>query len=63
MSSVEFKLDKKNFRTEVLQSKEMLKITEEYAQQEAGSDTHLKPFIGFDRAHTIVYPNTRRHPS
>lgn len=63
MSSVEFKLDKKNFRTEVMQSKEMLETTKEYAQREAGSETHLKSFVGFDRAQTIIYPNTRRHPS
>lgn len=61
MSKVEFKLDKTAFRTEVLQSPEMLKAVEAAARGKAGSNTHIKPFIGFDRAKAIIYPNTKRY--
>lgn len=63
MNDVEFKLDKAAFRTLVLQSPEMLALTTSEAKKQAGSDVHLKPFIGFDRAKTIIYPNTKEHPS
>lgn len=63
MSNVTFELDKAAFRKLVLQSPEMLAATEKAARKKAGSDTHLKPFIGYDRAKTIIYPNTTRHPS
>ncbi len=62
MSDVKFVLDKAAFRRLVMQSSSMLQLTEKYARQKAGSDTHLKPFIGFDRAKTIIYPNTKEHP-
>ena len=58
-----FKLDKEAFRKEVLQSDAMLEITKSYAAKMAGGDTHIKPFIGFDRAKTIIYPNTKEYPS
>jgi len=61
MSKVEFKLDKTAFRTEVLQSPGMLKAVESAARTKAGNDSHIKPFIGFDRAKAIIYPNTPRH--
>ena len=38
-----------------LQSPEMLALTEQYAQARAGVDGEIKPFIGFDRAKTIIY--------
>lgn len=38
--------------TKLLQSSEMLKLTEKYANSYAGEK---KSFIGFDRAKTIVY--------
>lgn len=63
MSNVEFKLDTAAFGKLVMQSPEMLKMTENEARKKAGADTHLKPFIGFDRAKTIIYPNTVRNPS
>lgn len=58
-----FKLDTAGFRKEVLQSSGMLEASRSFASQKAGSGTHLKSFIGFDRAKTIVYPNTKEHPS
>lgn len=39
----------------LLQSDEMLSLTEQYARSRAGADGELKPFVGFDRAKTIIY--------
>ena len=63
MSDVEFELDTVAFRKLVLQSPEMLALTESEARKIADADTHIKPFIGFDRAKTIIYPNTKEYPS
>lgn len=63
MSEIEFVLDTTAFRKLVLQSPEMLSLTESEAAKRAGSDEHLKSFIGFDRAKTIIYPNTKEYPS
>ena len=41
--------------TALLQSPEMLALTEQYAQGRAGAEGEIKPFIGYDRAKTIVY--------
>ena len=46
--------------TALLQSPEMLALTEQYAYDRAGADGEIKPFIGFDRAKTIVYSTGRR---
>ena len=46
-----FVLNKSGVRA-LLQSQEMLKLTEKYASAEAGDK---KSFIGFDRAKTVVY--------
>lgn len=46
-----FVLNKSGVRA-VLQSQEMLKLTEKYASAEDGEK---KSFIGYDRAKTIVY--------
>ena len=62
MSNVRFELDKAAFGREVLRSHEMLSLTKEYASKQAGADTHLKSFIGYDRAKTIIYPDTKEHP-
>lgn len=43
--------------TKLLQSPEMLAITEQYARGRAGVEGEIKPFIGFDRAKTFVYTN------
>ena len=63
MSKAEFKLDTAAFGRLVMKSPQMLALTEKEAKRIVGQDTHLKPFIGFDRAKTVVYPNTMRHPS
>ena len=63
MSNSRFVLDTVVFRERVLQSQKMLEVTKRYATEKAGENTHLKPFIGFDRAKTIIYPNTKEHPS
>ncbi|MCR5236461.1 MAG: hypothetical protein K6E34_04565 [Lachnospiraceae bacterium] len=63
MSNSRFVLDPVAFRERVLQSDRMLEVTKRYAAERAGKDSHLKPFIGFDRAKTIIYPNTKEHPS
>ncbi len=63
MSEIEFVLDTTAFRKLVLQSPEMLSLTESEAAKRAGSDEYLKSFIGFDRAKTIIYPNTKEYPS
>ena len=43
----------------LLQSPEMLALTEQYAQGRAGVDGEMKSFIGFDRAKTIIYSTGR----
>ncbi len=63
MNKCRFVLDTAAFRTQVLQSDGMLKLAEQKAKEKAGANTHLKPFIGFDRAKTIIYPNSKEHPS
>ncbi len=52
MAEVKFELNEAGVR-ELLQSPEMLALTEEYAEGMGGEE--IKPFIGFDRAKTIVY--------
>lgn len=56
-----FKLDKDGVKTEVLQAAWMKDYIEQEAQKQAGSDSHVKSFIGFDRAKAIIYPNTREN--
>lgn len=56
-----FKLDKDGVKTEVLQATWMKDYIEQEAQKQAGSDSHVKSFIGFDRAKAIIYPNTREN--
>lgn len=56
-----FKLDKDGVKTEVLQAAWMKEYIEQEAQKQAGSDSHVKSFIGFDRAKAIIYPNTREN--
>ena len=52
MADVEFKLNEQGVK-ELLQSPEMLDLTEQYAEGMGGED--IKSFIGFDRAKCIVY--------
>ena len=58
---VKFELDKKGVG-QVLKSKEMLDMLEKEAADRSDGDHHVKSFIGFDRAHAIVYPNTKENP-
>lgn len=62
MSSVEIKLDKTAVRKQILQADWMKAFIEKEAQSRSGSDTHIKTFIGFDRAKSIIYPNTKENP-
>lgn len=57
-----FKLDTTAFRKEVLQADWMKSFIEAEAQRQADSDSHIKSFIGFDRAKAIIYPNTKENP-
>ena len=52
MSKVRIELNKQAVRTEILQSEEILKACEEQAQKEGGE---VFSFIGWDRAHALVY--------
>lgn len=63
MSKVELILDIPNVRKEILQSDWMQKYIEDVAKDQASSDSHVKSFIGIDRAKSIIYPNTKEHPS
>lgn len=61
MSKVDVKLNTKAIGN-ILKSEEMKKMVESVAKQKAGSNTHVKTFIGFDRAKSIIYPNTKENP-
>ena len=37
----------------------MLKYITDVAQKKAGSNEHIKPFIGYDRAKAIIYPDRK----
>lgn len=63
MSKTKFKLDQAAFRRLVLQSPEMLALTESEANKRVKNKEHTKSFVGYDRAKTIIYPNTKEHPS
>lgn len=56
-----FKLDTKAVRTEILQAGWMKEFIEGEAKKQVSSDQHIKTFIGFDRAKSILYPNTKEH--
>ena len=57
-----FKIDTKGVRTEILQADFMKDYVEKEAQKMADSDSHVKTFIGYDRAKAIIYPNTKEYP-
>lgn len=61
MSKVEFKLDPKGVRSEILQADWMKSFIESEANKQADSDSHVKTFVGFDRAKAIIYPNTKEN--
>ena len=62
MAKIKFELDKAGVRKCILQSEEMLNYVTAQANTKCGNDQHVKPFIGFDRAKAIIYPNTKEHP-
>jgi len=56
-----FELDKKAVKSEILQSDWMKNYIEKEAQKQCDSDSHIRSFIGYDRAKSIIYPNTKEH--
>lgn len=58
MANVNYKPNDAGIRA-LLQSSEMLALTESYASQMGASGDDMKPFIGFDRAKTIIYSTDR----
>ena len=61
MAKIKFELDKAGVRKCILQSQEMLEYITGEANKRCGHDQHVKPFIGFDRAKAIIYPDTKEH--
>ena len=61
MSTVEIKLNTKAIGN-LLKSEEAKQLVTNIANGKAGGDSHVKSFIGYNRAIAIVYPNTKRHP-
>ena len=59
---VKVELDSAGIRKNILQSEDMLKYVEQVAESRADADTHIKSFIGFDRAQAIIYSNTKEYP-
>lgn len=57
---VKVKLIKKGVG-ELLKSQEMQNECKRLANAEATSDQHIKSFVGFSRAVSIIYPNTKKH--
>lgn len=62
MSKVRFELDTAGVRKSILQAGYMYDYVKKTADSKCGSDQHIRPFIGFDRAKAIIYPNTKEHP-
>lgn len=62
MNNIKFKLDTTAFRKEVLQADWMKMFVESEANKLADPDSHVKSFIGYDRAKAIIYPNTKENP-
>ena len=56
MSKVKFEIKQKGF-SKFAKSQEMLELTKRYAEKYEGKKV---PFIGFDRAKTLVYDDTHR---
>lgn len=60
MSKVKFKMDKKGIG-ELLKSKDMTNVLRVYANQvqgRAGDGYDVDTYVGFDRAHAVVYADT-----
>lgn len=61
MSKVRFELDAAGVRKNILQAPYMLEYVRKTSESKCGSNEHSKPFVGFDRAKAIIYPNTKEH--
>lgn len=61
MAKIRFVLNQAGVRKCILQSQEMLEHVTKEANKRCGQDQHVKPFIGFDRAKAIIYPDTKEH--
>lgn len=61
MKKVEVKLNRKGVG-QLLKSDAVKQMVEGYAHSQGGADTHIKSFVGFDRAKAIIYPNTKDNP-
>lgn len=61
MADVKFKLNTKGVRTEILQADWMASYIGQVAVRQSDPDSHVRQFIGFDRAKAIIYPNTEEH--
>lgn len=61
MSKTIFKLDTREVRSQILQADYMKSYIEQEALKRAGTDSHVKSFVGFDRAKSIIYPNTKEN--
>lgn len=61
MSKYAFKIDIKGTRKEILQAPWMKEYIQSVAEKEKGADTHVRTFIGYNRAKAIIYPNTKEH--
>lgn len=46
---------------QILKSSEMLNVCASYANKYAESGDDVRLFIGFDRAHAIIYPKPERN--
>lgn len=58
-----FELDTKGVQTEILKASWMKEYITKVAQsQAAGTDAHVTPYIGFDRAKAFIHSNTKEHP-
>lgn len=61
MSKTQFKLDTTNVRHEILQADWMQEYIKSVAESQASYDSHVKAFVGFDRAKAVIYPNTKEY--
>lgn len=61
MSDIKIELNSQGIKA-ILQSEEMKSEVERVANNERKSDTHVKSFIGYNRAKAFIYPNTKRNP-
>lgn len=61
MSKIEFELDIQGVRKEILQADWMNDFIAKEAKKICPSDKHIKSFIGYDRAKTVFYKNTKEH--